>query len=79
MIRMTGKKSRIAEHQYQHRPGDEATDMRPERDAATLDAERRESAQQLQEQPVPEHEYRGHGNCRYVEAEEDLEGVGTGK
>ena len=48
---------------------DEAADMRPERDAAALRADRDRPAHELDEEPVAQHEIRRHGERRRVEPE----------
>ena len=58
------------EEQNESQPGGETADMCPESHAAAL-SERRQSACELDQEPVAEHEYGGNRDHRRVEAEED--------
>ena len=58
------------EEQNENQPGGETADVRPEGHAAAL-SERGQSAHELDQEPVAEHEYGGDRDRGRVEAEED--------
>ena len=68
VIRVLLQQAWIPKQQDEHGTRDESTDVGPKRDAAALSAYRPESADDLNEEPVPEHEYRGYRDGGYEEA-----------
>src|SRR5690606_2442307 len=71
VIGMAGDELRIAEREDQERAGHEAAHVGPERDVAALVADRGGAADQLDQEPVAEHQHRRHGDRGHVEAEHD--------
>ncbi len=58
----------VLEQQDQYGAGSKAADVRPERNAATRCPDRHHATQHLHDNPVAEHEHRGHGEGSDVEA-----------
>jgi len=71
VIRMACDEFFILEQQYEQGADDESADMGPECRAAALCADRTDTADKLQQQPVTEHEYGRHRDGREEKAEKD--------
>ena len=59
----------VSKDEYEEGAGKETTDVRPECHTASLHAKASEAADDLDEQPVSQHQVRGHGQRRDEESQ----------